>query len=192
MLVSVIFCIRWFSKQATRAQVRVSRYAGSSRPMHIPSWCIFTVYSSCIRTPSIFSSSSWAFNLAVSGSSSLQSFWWMAVAREKYTLLRFSKSYYQNFYGGVCCDDSEMIIFSSSQQKHVYSLEAFCWDVSIEYPQRIFLWRDKKNYPRIITKYTSLTHCSRDTPKKCNWQTVQTQIRCRRMQCLIRVSTVCK
>ena len=28
---------------------------------------------------------------------------------------------------------------------------------SNEYPQHMFLWRNKKNYPTIITKYSSLT-----------------------------------
>ena len=38
----------------------------------------------------------------------------------------------------------------------------------------------------------ALTHCSRETRKWSNWETVQTQIRCRRTRRLIRVSTVCK
>ena len=41
-------------------------------------------------------------------------------------------------------------------------------------------------------KRKNLTLCSRETRKKGNWQTVQTQIRRRRTRRLIRVSTVCK
>ena len=38
-----------------------------------------------------------------------------------------------------------------------YSLETPHRGTSNEYPQHMFLWRNKKNYPRIITKYSSLT-----------------------------------
>ena len=38
-----------------------------------------------------------------------------------------------------------------------YSLEVPHWGTSNEYPQHMFLWRIRENYPIIITKYTSLT-----------------------------------
>ena len=38
-----------------------------------------------------------------------------------------------------------------------YSLEMPCRSTYNEYPQHTLLWRNKKNYPRIITKYASLT-----------------------------------
>ena len=38
-----------------------------------------------------------------------------------------------------------------------YSLEAPRRGASNEYPEHMFLWRNKKNYPTIITKYASLT-----------------------------------
>ena len=38
-----------------------------------------------------------------------------------------------------------------------YSLETPHRGVSNEYPQHMFLWRTGENYPRIITKYSSLT-----------------------------------
>ena len=38
-----------------------------------------------------------------------------------------------------------------------YSLEVLWQRASNEYPQHMLLWRNKKNYPRIITKYSSLT-----------------------------------
>ena len=41
-----------------------------------------------------------------------------------------------------------------------YSLELPWRDDSFEYPQHIFSWRNKQNYPLIITKYPSyLFHC---------------------------------
>ena len=41
-----------------------------------------------------------------------------------------------------------------------YSLESPRQGDSIEYPQRMFLWRNNQNYPLIITKYPpSLSHC---------------------------------
>ena len=38
-----------------------------------------------------------------------------------------------------------------------YSLEAPRWGASNEYPQHMFLWRTRENYPIIIIKYSSLT-----------------------------------
>ena len=38
-----------------------------------------------------------------------------------------------------------------------YSLEVPHWGASNEYPQHMFLWRTWENYPKIITKYSSLT-----------------------------------
>ena len=35
-----------------------------------------------------------------------------------------------------------------------YSLEVPRYGASIEYPQSMLLWRNKKNYPRIIMKYS--------------------------------------
>ena len=41
-----------------------------------------------------------------------------------------------------------------------YSLESPCRGDSNEYPQHTFLWRNKQNYPLIITKYPPyLFHC---------------------------------
>ena len=47
-----------------------------------------------------------------------------------------------------------------THQKHLSEallLEAPRRGASNEYPQHMFLWRNKKKYPRIITKYSSLT-----------------------------------
>ena len=38
-----------------------------------------------------------------------------------------------------------------------YSLGASCRGASNEYPQHMFLWRTRENYPIIIIKYSSLT-----------------------------------
>ena len=46
--------------------------------------------------------------------------------------------------------------FSPVLHKNVccgYAIEAPQWGTSNEYPQHMFLWRNKKNYLRIITKY---------------------------------------
>ena len=64
-----------------------------------------------------------------------------------------------------------------------YSLEAPRRGASNEYPQHIFLLRNKKNYPRIITKYSSLTtplfntfkekqHCPRIIGDERSWLTM--------------------
>ena len=47
-------------------------------------------------------------------------------------------------------------------------------------------------YSKTFMDKMELTHYSLETPKMDNWQTLQTQIRCCRMRCLIRDSTVCK
>ena len=41
----------------------------------------------------------------------------------------------------------------------VYSLESPRRADSNEYPQHMFLWRNKENYPLIITKYPSHLFC---------------------------------
>ena len=43
--------------------------------------------------------------------------------------------------------------------KHQTSIVIFqvFWGASNEYPQHMLLWRNKKKYPRSITKYFSLT-----------------------------------
>ena len=38
-----------------------------------------------------------------------------------------------------------------------YSLEVPPWGTSNEYPQHMFLWRNKKNFPRIVTRYFSIS-----------------------------------
>ena len=49
-----------------------------------------------------------------------------------------------------------------------YSFEVSHWGTSNEYPQRMFLWRNKKNYPRIITKYSlTLVLLNPDIPCLC-------------------------
>ena len=53
-----------------------------------------------------------------------------------------------------------VLIRSASIHKNIccgYSLEAPHQGASNEYPQHMFLWGYKKNYPRIITKYATLT-----------------------------------
>ena len=52
---------------------------------------------------------------------------------------------FRQFYLKTCCG---------------YSLESPCRGDSNEYPQHTFLWRNKQNYPLIITKYPPyLFHC---------------------------------
>ena len=41
-----------------------------------------------------------------------------------------------------------------------YSLEVPRRGASNEYPQHMFLWKNKKNYPRIITKYSFVNNAS--------------------------------
>ena len=54
-----------------------------------------------------------------------------------------------------------------------YSLELHWRGESNEYPQHMFLWGDKQNYPLIITKYPSyLFHCFLDTITEKAYQTV--------------------
>ena len=47
-----------------------------------------------------------------------------------------------------------------------YPLEVPQRGASIEYPQHVFLWRTRENYPRIITLYSSLTGPLKK-PSKC-------------------------
>ena len=61
-----------------------------------------------------------------------------------------------------------------------YSLEAPRRGASNEYTQHMFLWRNGENYPRIITKYSSLT-------SPLNYNDIKTEII--RLNCLSKLET---
>ena len=53
-------------------------------------------------------------------------------------------------------DDNRKIIFVSSPKKHMLRvlIRIASASDSNEYPQHTFIWRNKQNYPLIITKYS--------------------------------------
>ena len=88
--------------------------------------------------------------------------------------------------------DDNWKIFLSVLHKNTccgYSLEAPHWGASNEYPQHVFLWRNKKKCPLILSK----THLIRSTGLWPNcqalWQVEVLQSACEVLQTLYAVST---